>query len=98
LIFETVQEFNEFLVGKNLAPLQRIKKEVLSEKEIGEVREEVKKVEKQIDYLMVDWGIKLVPSKLLEFCYSLLEGEEITQVERKCVEAILQLIRKMYCK
>lgn len=55
----------------------------------------------RIDSMMVDWGIKIVPSTLLDFCDELLKEtslpEEVSPNE-KTVEAIIRLINEMYIK
>lgn len=55
----------------------------------------------RINSMMVDWGIKIVPSTLLDFCDELLKEtslpEEVSPNE-KTVEAIIRLINEMYIK
>ena len=61
----------------------------------------LKETREKINKMMVDWGIKIVPSKLLDFCEKLIKEtplpEGVYQTE-KTVEAIINLINEMYIR
>ena len=98
LEFETQKELDEFLKGRNIKPLENINiKALLGDKERKEIQKSVKETEERVNRLMVDWGIKIVPSKLIEFCYSLLD-EELSLTEKRCIEKIIGFVKEMYLK
>lgn len=55
----------------------------------------------KIERMMVDWGIKIVPSKLLDFCEKMIKDTSLPEEvypKEKTVEAIIELVNEMYVK
>lgn len=74
----------------------------LGEKEFNpETIKRLNETREKINKMMVDWGIKIVPSKLLDFCEKLIKETSLPEEvypNEKTVETIIDWVNEMYIK
>ena len=103
-----VEQFKKLLEDSNTDGLKVLHSSLdyinvrLGEKEFNpETIKRLNETREKINKMMVDWGIKIVPSKLLDFCEKLIKETSLPEEvypNEKTVETIIDWVNEMYIK